>query len=537
MSNSVQCPTCGKFMRLRTSKSGNKFYGCSQFPRCRGTMPFNKGASAKNWDNFKPSKYQADFKDWLLNSEGNGVVEAVAGSGKTTTLLWCLSLLQKGVRVLFLAFNSHIVRELQSKIPNGIQCSTIHSLGLQSITQDNGKPEIVASKLRDTIKDVTSKLKFENSKLKNIRNVIIKVVSLAKSVRIDFEGKHALVNLYNLISKYNIEVDPTVCPENDILPYIKKVMVQTRQERSIIDYDDMLDHCLVYDIAMPKYDFVFVDEAQDLNQCQMDLLPKLSHKSTRIICVGDRYQSIYGFRGADTQAIPNLINNLESTVLPLSICYRCPSKHIDLVKREFPEINIEASDKAKKGEINYISDFELASVAQEKDLVLCRTNAPLVINCYECLKLGKKASIKGRDIGAGLIALIEKLEASDISDLLQKLSIYRMEQVRILSEQEKEILALEVSDKCECIDALASEADSLNQLRQNIKELFQDSTQGIVFSTVHKAKGLESDRVFILKPELMPFPKAKEGEEMQQERNIKYVAFTRSKSVLTFVQD
>jgi len=65
--------------------------------------------------------------------------------------------------------------------------------------------------------------------------------------------------------------------------------------------------------------------------------------------------------------------------------------------------------------------------------------------------------------------------------------------------------------------------------------VFSDDKQGIAFSTVHKAKGLEADRVFILHPEMMPHPKASKPWEQQQERNIKYVSETRSKEYLGFV--
>jgi len=65
--------------------------------------------------------------------------------------------------------------------------------------------------------------------------------------------------------------------------------------------------------------------------------------------------------------------------------------------------------------------------------------------------------------------------------------------------------------------------------------VFADDAEGVTFSTVHKSKGGEADRVFILKPELMPHPKAGEGWEMDQEYNIMYVAWTRHKKALYFV--
>src|SRR5262249_55889188 len=57
----------------------------------------------------------------------------------------------------------------------------------------------------------------------------------------------------------------------------------------------------------------------------------------------------------------------------------------------------------------------------------------------------------------------------------------------------------------------------------------------LIFSTVHKAKGLEFDTVYILKSELMPHPAAKRGWQLDQEYNIIYVALTRAKQRLYFL--
>jgi len=69
------------------------------------------------------------------------------------------------------------------------------------------------------------------------------------------------------------------------------------------------------------------------------------------------------------------------------------------------------------------------------------------------------------------------------------------------------------------------------------EEIFSDDTHsGIILSSVHRAKGLEAERVFILKPELMPHPLATSEQELQQEMNIKYVAITRAKKELYIVR-
>jgi DNA helicase-2/ATP-dependent DNA helicase PcrA len=66
---------------------------------------------------FKPSKFQQKIYDFITDGKGNAVVSAVAGSGKTTTLLNALKLIPTNKRVLFLAFNKSIAKELQERVP------------------------------------------------------------------------------------------------------------------------------------------------------------------------------------------------------------------------------------------------------------------------------------------------------------------------------------------------------------------------------------------------------------------------------------
>jgi DNA helicase-2/ATP-dependent DNA helicase PcrA len=65
--------------------------------------------------------------------------------------------------------------------------------------------------------------------------------------------------------------------------------------------------------------------------------------------------------------------------------------------------------------------------------------------------------------------------------------------------------------------------------------IFSDDQVGVVFSSVHRAKGLEAKRVYILSPELMPHKMATKPWELEQERNIEYVAITRTLSELVYV--
>jgi superfamily I DNA/RNA helicase len=96
--------------------------------------------------------------------------------------------------------------------------------------------------------------------------------------------------------------------------------------------------------------------------------------------------------------------------------------------------------------------------------------------------------------------------------------------------------AQSLRDRVETIFALADGCQTLAEVKSRVYKVFDDSQKGVTFSTVHKAKGTEAERVFILEPDLMPHPMAKKPWEQQQERNVRYVALTRSKRELFFVR-
>jgi superfamily I DNA/RNA helicase len=169
-----------------------------------------------------------------------------------------------------------------------------------------------------------------------------------------------------------------------------------------------------------------------------------------------------------------------------------------------------------------VSEYKLMQQVQDNDMILCRINAPLVKVCYSLIKQGKKATIVGRDIGKGLIALIDRLKPWDINDLLVKLNDYKFKEIDKLEKAGRESQAEAIKDKCDTLVALTDGVNDLTTLNS--------------LSSVHRAKGLEADNIYVLKPHLMPFPKATKDWEVEQERNVMYVALTRAKKKLAFVE-
>jgi len=569
------CPKCGGETTLRTGSKGG-FYGCNRYPNCYGTRDAEKhlndvrmgkfgantqqGASlsdtttpsvgessvgdekgailarararvkkgkGKTQKAFKPSPYQQAIFDWITDGKGkNLVVEAGAGSGKTTTGVMALELLDPALHIAFIAFNSHIVKELKTRAPQHVNVMTYHSLGYRQCREVYGNDIVIdEDKVRKILLDIIDKKTHWA-----LYAPICRIVSLVKA---NLLGT-SIEEIQQIVDHHGIELNGN---QDLVFAAVQLAVEFSAEQTNVIDYDDMCWLPIIHNLKSPKYDFVFVDEAQDTNKNQIQLALRAVKKTGRIVAVGDRNQSLYGFRGADVDAIPNLIDSLDADILPLSITYRNPKSVVDLVNSEFPHIPLEAADFAKPGTIMTITESEATRMYKVGDMVLCRCNAPLVGPAFELIRNGVKAIIRGRDIGKNLMNLIDKFSAEDVGELMKLMEKYREKEVKKLVDAEKNQQAQSLEDKIDTVIALADGCEMIYEIETKIKTIFSDHSEGVVFSSVHKAKGLEAERVYILEPDLMPHPMAKKSWEMTQEINIKYVAYTRSLDTLVFVED
>lgn len=532
METKPNCPECSELMVRRNGKYG-KFWGCPNFPRCRGTRSMNnpkpefKKKQEKEF--FKPSPYQEAIFECVKNGGGNALVEAVAGSGKTTTIVKALQFTPKDAKVAFVAFNVAIARELKDRAPDHVQVSTLHSLGLKNISTWLGtKPKVDDKKVFNILESILDLYDRESPDW-DLVSPLKKMVSLAKATLVDPGDP---VALDEMCDRYGIELNGYGPKLFSLLPI---VLEKCKRLTGLVDFDDMIWLPVALNIGCEQFDVLMVDEAQDLNATQIQLVLKSIKPNGRVICVGDRNQSIYGFRGADTQAIPNLIEALGAKTLPLSITYRCPKSHVELAQTIVPEI--EAAEWAKEGSIDYLPMTRIMGIVQSGDLILCRTNSPLVPVCFSLIRNGIKATIRGRDIGQGLINLVQKMKTTSIISFWTKLRSYEARECAKLLQLEKTSQLAALQDRIDTIVAIGENVSTIEELVAKIDSIFDDNVEGVVCSSIHRAKGLEAGRIIIVRPDLLPHPLAQRPWEMQQEQNLAYVAYTRSKSELIFVQD
>ena len=521
---------------------------------------------------FVPSPYQQAIYDFITNGSGNAVVSAVAGSGKTTTLINAIKLIPQEKNVIFLAFNKSIAGEIRERVPQGasnVDVKTVHGYGFSAI-QKSFSCEIENGKYRKILNDIilyhqTSDMKvldkyaFDGKVLKlcmdftfkdgeaeliedkvGYFNRVVSLTDLGRLNLIDLKNMdNGIDQLSQLAKKHDLTLVNGECFRAWMLINIGASYTFK------VDFTDMVFLPIHYNIDTFKYDIVFIDECQDLNACQRELMKKaMKPKLGRFVAVGDPAQAIYGFSGADAGSFQKLIDIPNTITLPLSVCYRCGSDIIGLAKKIMPQI--EASPSAKKGMIDYSASYKNL---QTGDMVICRNTAPLVALCMKLLIANKKSYVMGTDISKNLINLVEsckrKSEEFSVENVFARIykekekmivNISKKEKITIGEAKDSQLIA-SLSDKIATLEILSKGCIMADELVEKLKAIFSDDTDGICLSTIHKSKGLEADRVFIIHADLMPSKYAKQDWEKEQERNLEYVAITRAKSVLGYITD
>jgi superfamily I DNA/RNA helicase len=191
-------------------------------------------------------------------------------------------------------------------------------------------------------------------------------------------------------------------------------------------------------------------------------------------------------------------------------------------------------------------EAKLENIA-DGDMVLCRVTAPLVKLCMQYIADGVKAYVKGRDIGINLINMIKKTNRRNISEVIERLEseldkiatkIMRKQHCSLEEARDEEMYKSH-ADKVRAIEVLAGNLKTADAVIHRIETIFKDEDRsGICLSTIHKAKGLESNNVFIICQEKMLLKRAMKIDWMrEQEYNLVYVAYTRAKKMLGFVRD
>jgi len=474
-----------------------------------------------------------------------------------------------------LSFNAKIETELSEKLRRrGILRSTVltaHKYGKRACENYLGTFR------RDTIdKYKIHKLlsKYPISIPYTVAKTIERLVSLGKDAGVGIFLPNTRTSWESLFNHHDIDHDDEKFPLSRLFTIAENVLTLSNSDTKSIDIADLIYLPLYHNWPIPQYDFVIVDEAQDINACRRELIKRMLKQfddvndnpyaeqdglqpqlreawvplkpKGRLIAVGDPHQAIYGFTGADHDALDLLASTFNATTLRLTVSRRCSQA----VSREARKIltTSQLLDKwaaskevftalptAPEGTVTKITLDDFHSrlpTIPPTSAVLCRLNAPLISTAIYCLQHSIPCRVEGKDVARQLLGIVWKLKSNDIRSFTTDLRRYRSEQQAKLSPWKFETL----DDKLTCCSLLAATLPhngSIKLLESSINSLFSDYDPSLppvlTFSSVHKSKGLEFPTVYLLGRNLyMPSRRATLPWMLTQENNLIYVAITRA---------
>lgn len=462
----------------------------------------------------KLTQQQSTFVDAAAAAMSNLVLQSCAGSGKSTTIK-AAAAHTPGYAIT--AFNKRIADALKDE---GYTAQTYHSIGMKLWgTLCQRRLRVNNDKLYDIARQMDADRKYKD---------LYRIVSLAMNTAIlpngaPFKPNPAYCrpdtrdNWQDLIDDYDLDFDI----EN--LSVARELLVESIKLglNGTINFDDMLYLPVIYGVrAKSGPSILYVDEAQDTNPVQIGLAQLLG--ASRYAFVGDRFQAIYGFRGADFNALDNAAKAFDCQELRLTVCFRCPKSVIHEAQKFMPLI--EPAPGAPEGVVRDLGKWD-SSTFQPGDVILCRNNAPLVSLAFRLIMQRIPCRIIGRELGTGLKKILRKHEDKSVSQAMQAIEF----EFSLLIKNAKPSKAEKLAERLEILSFLLENSKTVADAISMISSMFDTETAPITLSTIHRAKGLEWPRVYLLDRHLIG---AYGG---AQEDNIHYVGVTRAQEELIFI--
>ena len=542
------------------------------------------------------SSYQNNIIDFFkTHPHDNILVEALAGTGKS----FLICLLTEGTKTsdIYVAFNNSIAKEFQEKIKNPkTKVSTLHSLGFSIMNTNLNESSNSGSRsggIGVSRGSGSAKAQLDNFK---IHKIVDDMISKSYGRYVDFEKrifiKDSYVSLYNLcrlrcvnmnetwqvhqvIHNYNLFTDYSgndfVSPDvSTIVTWLKEIDKKSKvdfESNHTIDFTDMLyithEKLKTGEWKVPYwglYTNIYADECQDLSSLQFSLLKYIQRKGGRYVLVGDFRQSIYNFAGADAKSfktIEKLFSPLTKFELPIN--YRCPSSHLEKVNKEF-NIPIQPRPNAPKGTIKTIEKKDIKKYIKPGDMVISRKNKWFSDVVITLATSGIPIYIEDKEMVESLLKTIKDSKTTTLGGLKIKLekiisdaskSLEKIAQTQTNSNEDETQKVQDFSLTNSRIDNINFTLDILKSYQKEFPNAsvtnFSNYVSKILntipnkdcvrICSVHKAKGLEAENVFVLNEAKVCTDFRNSIEQQEQEKNLSYISITRAKDTLYLVKE
>ena len=473
----------------------------------------------------------------IINSTGNIKINAVAGSGKTTTIIEYAKARPKNARILYLAFNKSVKLEATKRFADkglsNVKVETAHSLAY---------------------KNIVFRYNYKVSSQGYRTNEIAEMLGLKGNG--DKHAEYIIANHINKFIAYFCNSDKQKVNELNYLDIVSGAKAITfvtnyysyieKQTRLLLSKMDKGEIEIIHDFYLKKFqlsnpelgfDFILFDEGQDASPTMLDIFFK--QKATKVI-VGDTHQQIYGWRFA--------VNSLEKAsfnTLNLSTSFRFSQDIANLAMAVLERKNI-------IGKYDPVTISGKGTIKEKKTkAVLARTNLGLLLKAIEYVT--EKKNVKQIYFEGNINSYTY---ADDGTSLYDVLNLYNHNRNRIkdkliqsmnsMYELEDYINKTEDMQLGMMVEIVKEYGNEIPAIIRTIKEKHVSNEEKekaeMIFSTVHRCKGMEYDSVqlvkdFITEEKLIKIKtESKEKElnvsKLNEEINLLYVAITRTKNTI-----
>lgn len=507
-----------------------------------------------------PSEKQLQiYKTWA-ETDKNILIQAVAGSGKTTVILHLIS--ESQGQFYYVAFNKSIKEEVETKfaelnIPDTkAKAMTLHALGLSAVKNALYRIKIEGSKNFKLYKTIEDKIKQQT------KGITYEERTRLMFTLFDFidNSRLFLNDDFDAIYKSLLMMDKIPFDHKN-LKKCWEIFLEAREEEYkkdiekktvMIDFLDMIYLPARLGLHIPIYpEYLMIDECQDLNLCQHTIINNLINQGDikKWVAVGDRNQSIYGFTGAYPESFDLFKTRPNVVELPLDICYRCPA---DVIKSANYVYNVMTGFKKNPGAVTEFTNIsmkedisKITKVFQKNDtLVVCRNKSPLIKLLFALLKQNIAAKLFGDDILSSVMNFLKPFKSDSIevaqSKIEKELNFLIAKEDKSETEKIKMFVLRENYSNFIAFKTNLSKSpyEIVENLVEQIQSLFDNKGEDgsiVKLCTIHKSKGLEASNVIIMNENLIPSKFAKAPSQLVQEKNLMYVARTRSKDSMCFI--
>jgi DNA helicase-2/ATP-dependent DNA helicase PcrA len=393
------------------------------------------------WSDLNPNQRAA-----ILHDKGPAAVYAGPGSGKTrVAALRTIRLVEQGAQVLLTTFTNDATEEMKARIkpvlsrksPGTATISTLHALCLSILREQK----------------MTAQLLTRDDQRRGLAEAAL-AYELEGGINSFLSRVGFLKNTGETVTSYH----PDDSCEDREFYQVWQTYEKLKEKRSLVEFDDLLHQTLKLFQSKPdvllswagRFHFIMVDESQDMNKPQYQIALALGKYHHNVMLIGDPDQSLYGFRGADSDTFRNFARHSATRVYELRENYRSTVSIVTFAKsliqkspnrREIPFQPVRGEGHPVQWNVYADADTEAMAVgetilqmtdngAQYKDIaVLYRVNAQSEPFERYFSELGipyitrQGGDFYSRKEIAGVLAYLEFLEAHADEWLLNFLNI------------------------------------------------------------------------------------------------------------------